>query len=221
MTRFRMKSVRAREIAALALPLARVAVATPLMALGVSMVCANLETGRPVAALSQAGVASSTLHRLAPPAVIALATEAREPRALGGAKNMRAFGGLKPQLAPTIDVAATAADVVASVRGPTSARLLRQVRVGDDLRLLSDGVAYQLADIAPVGPAAMCRRLDGVSESCRERAATRLELVMRGRAVECRVVATAQAGAALARCAAGKIDLASDLVRNGLARRLS
>ncbi len=98
-------------------------------------------------------------------------------------------------------------------------RLLRDARVQDGLRLSENGATFQLADIEPLPAGSVCKRLDGVAEACDARAAARLEIVMRGRAVMCDVVNQTTEGVALASCAAGKIDLAEDLVKNGLARR--
>ena len=73
---------------------------------------------------------------------------------------------------------------------------------------------------APVAPGAVCRRLDGVEEPCAQRAADRLELLTRGRTVRCERIETAADGTARGYCLAGKINLADDLVKNGLARRV-
>jgi endonuclease YncB( thermonuclease family) len=64
-----------------------------------------------------------------------------------------------------------------------------------------------------------CRRLDGVVEPCAQRAQNRLEILTRDRPVVCEIVED-YAGAILrGTCKAGKIDIADDLVRNGLATR--
>ena len=101
-----------------------------------------------------------------------------------------------------------------------SPRVLRDVRIAAGLRLVGDGTEFDLADIKPLGPDAKCKRLDGAVVDCAERAAARLEIVTRGRAVQCNVVGENVEGRAIASCAAGKIDLAEDLVKNGLALRL-
>ncbi len=107
----------------------------------------------------------------------------------------------------------------ATVRS-NSPRVLRDVRIAAGLRLVGDGTEFDLADIKPLGPDAKCKRLDGAVVDCAERAAARLEIVTRGRAVQCNVVGENVEGRAIASCAAGKIDLAEDLVKNGLALRL-
>jgi endonuclease YncB( thermonuclease family) len=63
-----------------------------------------------------------------------------------------------------------------------------------------------------------CKRLDGVVEPCEVRAANRLDILTRGRQVVCELQ---DGGGDETRgvCRAGKIDLADDLVRNGLALR--
>ena len=98
---------------------------------------------------------------------------------------------------------------------------LRDVSVGEGLRLLSGGASLALAGVAPLDENAMCKRLDGVSEPCATRAANRLEILTRGRSVTCRVFDTPAGAAPVASCRADKIDLADDLVKNGLARRVA
>ena len=98
---------------------------------------------------------------------------------------------------------------------------LRDVSVGEGLRLLSGGATLALAGVAPLDENAMCKRLDGVSEPCATRAANRLEILTRGRSVTCRVFDAPAGVAPVAACRADKIDIADDLVKNGLARRVA
>ena len=76
-----------------------------------------------------------------------------------------------------------------------------------------------LAGVEPLDHDAKCKRLDGVQEACSTRAASRLEVLTRGRTVTCRVYEGEQGQPVVASCRADKIDLADDLVKNGLARR--
>ena len=80
-----------------------------------------------------------------------------------------------------------------------------------------DGSRFELDGIVVPEQDARCRRLDGVTVSCRERIAARLEILSRGRLIDCQVTALAER--ATARCLAGKVDLAEDLLRNGLVRK--
>jgi endonuclease YncB( thermonuclease family) len=108
---------------------------------------------------------------------------------------------------------------------PVGMQVFRNVAVAENLRLNSNGMIVQLAGVAPVATDATCRRLDGVTEPCSTRAMSRLEILTRGRAVTCDI-RDDQArddrtdDAMLGVCRAGKIDIAEDLVRNGLARRI-
>ncbi|MDB5593269.1 MAG: hypothetical protein JWM36_230 [Hyphomicrobiales bacterium] len=110
-------------------------------------------------------------------------------------------------------------------RHPVGMQVFRNVEVAENLRLNSNGMIVQLAGVMPVATDATCRRLDGVTEPCSTRAISRLEILTRGRAVTCDIrddqVREEQADdAVLGVCRAGKIDIAEDLVRNGLARRI-
>ncbi|MDO9440094.1 MAG: hypothetical protein Q7T73_04315 [Beijerinckiaceae bacterium] len=98
--------------------------------------------------------------------------------------------------------------------------VFRNVEVSDNLRLGANGLFVALAGVAPVAADETCRRLDGVVEPCATRAINRLEILTRGRAVVCDVRPQSQAGEMRGVCKADKIDIAEDLVRNGLARRL-
>jgi endonuclease YncB( thermonuclease family) len=110
-------------------------------------------------------------------------------------------------------------------RHPVGMQVFRNVAVAENLRLNSNGMIVRLAGVAPVETDATCRRLDGVIEACSTRAMSRLEILTRGRAVTCDIrddqTRDDQADdAMLGVCHAGKIDIAEDLVRNGLARRI-
>jgi endonuclease YncB( thermonuclease family) len=100
------------------------------------------------------------------------------------------------------------------------AQVLREVNIIDGLHIAADGVVIALGGIASVPAGSECRRLDGVVEACAVRAASRLEVLTRGRPVVCDVKES-DGGELRGVCRAGKIDLADDLVRNGLAVRTS
>lgn len=93
------------------------------------------------------------------------------------------------------------------------------VKVLDGLRLGSGSLVIALAGVKPLAADATCRRLDGVMENCLARATSRLEVLVEGRPVSCEVYRQPGPDGKRGRCMAGKIDLAADLVRNGLAQR--
>lgn len=102
---------------------------------------------------------------------------------------------------------------------PWRMQTLRQVGVAEGLKLISEGSMLTLAGVQPLDSDAKCKRLDGVMEPCSTRAASRLEVLTRGRVITCRVYEAVQGEPTAAHCRADKIDLAEDLVKNGLARR--
>ncbi|MBL8588451.1 MAG: hypothetical protein JNK46_07980 [Methylobacteriaceae bacterium] len=124
--------------------------------------------------------------------------------------------------------AATSALAAAPARPPARAALLRVASRGgplvapralDAVRLESEGLTIRLAGVEPLPAEALCKRLDGVMESCAERAASRIAVLMHGRDVVCRLSAEDGATEAAGVCKAGKIDIAEDLARAGLVRR--
>ena len=102
---------------------------------------------------------------------------------------------------------------------PWRAQTLKHVGVAQGLRLIAGGALLSLAGIEPMAQDAQCKRLDGVMEPCVSRAASRLEILTRGRTVTCQVFDAQSGEPTVARCKADKIDLADDLIKNGLARR--
>lgn len=102
---------------------------------------------------------------------------------------------------------------------PWRMQTLQRVGVAEGLRLIANGAMLNIAGVAPLAPGALCKRLDGVQEACATRAASRLEILTRGRTITCRVYDAAAGEPTIASCRADKIDIADDLVKNGLARR--
>lgn len=96
--------------------------------------------------------------------------------------------------------------------------VLRNVTPLEGLRLGADGLVIALAGVSPPPAGAECRRLDGVMESCAQRAMARLEILTRGRPVTCDLRDEGR-GDPRGVCRAGKIDLSDDLIRNKLAVR--
>ena len=113
-------------------------------------------------------------------------------------------------------VAQTRTSVTAFV--PSGTHVLRQVEAREGLRLSSDAMVIKLDGVEPLAQDAECRRLDGVVEPCAQRAQNRLDVLTRGRPVICDMQPD-ETGDMRGHCRAGKIDLAEDLLRNGLALR--
>ncbi len=97
--------------------------------------------------------------------------------------------------------------------------VLRNVVAVEGLRLGAEGMVILLAGIGPMPPGSECRRLDRVLEPCARRAMNRLEILTRERPVTCDLSMQRSGAELTGTCRAGKIDLAEDLVRNGLALR--
>lgn len=90
-----------------------------------------------------------------------------------------------------------------------------EVKIVGPNRIEADGMTITLADIVPPADGAMCKRLDGVVESCAERAANRLAVLAQDRQVRCKVW-TSSDDRWMGRCSANRLDLAKDLIRTGL-----
>jgi len=87
------------------------------------------------------------------------------------------------------------------------------------IAIRADGVVVQIAGIVSPRPEARCERLDGVIESCQERARGRLAVVLQGRNLSCHLTRRLAAGSYVGVCRAGAIDLATDLLRFRLVER--
>jgi endonuclease YncB( thermonuclease family) len=84
------------------------------------------------------------------------------------------------------------------------------IRAGDML--------YGLGGITLPESTRQCRRLDGLSVNCLDRAQSYLQLLVKGRAVTCERLPQRTDGAAEATCKVGDSDIAEQLVRQGWAR---
>jgi endonuclease YncB( thermonuclease family) len=99
-----------------------------------------------------------------------------------------------------------------------SERRLERVTVGAGLTLAAAGITASLADLVAPADGDMCRRLDGHTVRCIDRAESYLALITRGRPIECRFTEQQAEGARPARCTVGGADLAEQVVRQGWAR---
>ena len=98
-------------------------------------------------------------------------------------------------------------------------RYFDDARVASANMLSADGITIILSGINPPKPGSKCRRLDRVMLDCAERAEARLAVLLIDLRISCRVSAPLQDVVVVGQCKAGKIDIASDLLRNGLANR--
>jgi endonuclease YncB( thermonuclease family) len=125
-----------------------------------------------------------------------------------------------------LTTASTRSSVVKPKRGasayqnkPWRMQTMRDVGIADGLRLIASGSMLTLAGVEPLDRTSKCKRLDGIEEPCSIRASSRLEVLTRGRTITCRIYEADAGEPTIASCRADKIDLADDLIKNGLARR--
>lgn len=90
------------------------------------------------------------------------------------------------------------------------------VKIVGPNRIFADGMVITLANVIPPDEGSMCKRIDGVIESCAQRAESRLAVLTQDRKLRC-TVWTSQ-DQLTGRCSANQLDLSDDLVRLGLAR---
>jgi endonuclease YncB( thermonuclease family) len=143
---------------------------------------------------------------LQPPVQVALENPFLSPNLMGGEEQ-------RLEQTPPSELQ----QLIAATPRVNGALVMRDVIVLDGLRFAADGKVIALAGITSVPAGSECRRLDGVVESCIVRAASRLEVLTKGRPVTCDVKEAD--GRFRGVCRAGNIDLAEDLVRSGLAVR--
>lgn len=98
-------------------------------------------------------------------------------------------------------------------------RSFRRIRVNGATSLMADNLTILLAGIEPLPENVMCKRIDGVMQSCNERAEHRLAILLQARAITCELSEPLPSGAYIGRCMADRIDLGMDLVRQKLAQR--
>lgn len=94
----------------------------------------------------------------------------------------------------------------------------RATAIGPNL-IKAGGMTIELASISPPDGHATCKRIDGLVQPCTERAQHRLAILLQARDISCTIKQSGGPATLKAQCKAGNIDLASDLLRNGLAQR--
>lgn len=109
----------------------------------------------------------------------------------------------------------------------TSGKLISGTRVLVEARAVAanavtaDGKVFYLEGIKPTRSGATCKRIDGVVQSCSERAQHRLNILLSGRRVTCDLTKEYSSHEFVGRCFAGKINIASDLLRYKLVRKVT
>ena len=204
----RVKLKSDRRARALIMALCILPVATPLLAAGVNVFMKSGSAPPPTPSAPEAPVAR-------PPLRASFDSPIFSPEPMGAQAPMEQA---VVQAIPAVQPSAPEQPAPRVVAKAGRARVLRDVTIVDGLQIRSEGLIVALAGIAPAPQGSECRRLDGVVEPCAQRAANRLDILTRGRPVVCDLQ-DGDAGAMRGVCRAGKIDLADDLVRNGLAVR--
>jgi endonuclease YncB( thermonuclease family) len=120
---------------------------------------------------------------------------------------------LRPRLAhrgATDEVIAAAAIETPKAHPPLS--------VVDGATLQAGDMTVRLAGLSLPAEDTSCRRLDGLSVPCLDRANSYLQLLVKGRTVACDRVGVAADGIETGRCRVGDTDIAEQMVRQGWAR---
>jgi len=91
------------------------------------------------------------------------------------------------------------------------------IEIVDAATLRAGAMTVRIAGLAIPSADRSCRRLDGLSVSCIDRAESYLELLVRGRAVACDRAGVDAQGVEFGRCRIGDVDLAEQMVRQGWA----
>jgi endonuclease YncB( thermonuclease family) len=133
-------------------------------------------------------------------------------RVPGPAETTSAFRR-RPRPAPADEPAATPAATLA----PAPAEPPARIEIVDAATLRAGEMVVRIAGIALPARERQCRRLDGLSVSCLDRAESYLALLVRNRAVACDRAGLAPDGTEQGRCRTGEADIAEQMVRQGWA----
>lgn len=120
--------------------------------------------------------------------------------------------------AANLQILESDSDIAAAPAPGKTQTFRRATAIGPNL-IKADGVTIELAGISPPDGHATCKRIDGLVQPCTERAQHRLAILLQARHISCTIVQRTAGYNVKARCKAGNIDLASDLLRSGLAQR--
>jgi len=126
-----------------------------------------------------------------------------------------------PRLQSLVALAST--DVKAAGVAETLVKItpLETIEILDAATVRTGSMTVRLAGIVPPEAHENCRRLDGLSVPCQDRARSYLQLLVKGRTLACQPAAgtTAAAdGAKEGHCRFGETDIAEQLVRQGWAK---
>jgi endonuclease YncB( thermonuclease family) len=96
-----------------------------------------------------------------------------------------------------------------------------QIAVVDAATLRADDMVVRVAGLTLPAPGTICKRLDGLAVSCADRAASYLQLLVKGRTVACDRLGKDADGTDLGRCRIGEADVAEQMIRQGWASAAS
>lgn len=92
------------------------------------------------------------------------------------------------------------------------------IEILDPTLLRAGDMQVRLAGISIPQGGKACRRLDGLTVSCSDRAASYLQLLVKGRSVACDKAGIAKDGMTMGHCRIGEIDIAEQMLRQGWAQ---
>ncbi len=104
---------------------------------------------------------------------------------------------------------------VATVETP---RAYPPLAVVDGATLQAGDMTVRLADLTLPVEGQTCRRLDGLSVQCLDRANSYLQLLVKGRSVACDRAGVSTDGIEQGRCRVGETDIAEQMIRQGWAK---
>jgi endonuclease YncB( thermonuclease family) len=91
------------------------------------------------------------------------------------------------------------------------------IEVVDGVTLKAGDMLVRLFAISPPAAGSICKRIDGLSVGCRDRARSYMELLVKGRSIGCHHAGRSDDGVDLGRCTSGAVDIAEQMVRQGWA----
>jgi endonuclease YncB( thermonuclease family) len=91
------------------------------------------------------------------------------------------------------------------------------IEILDSATLRSGDMTVRLAGVNRLPDDQTCRRLDGLTVTCADRATSYLQLLVKGRTVVCDRAGMAEDGVEIGRCRIGDTDISEQLIRQGWA----
>jgi endonuclease YncB( thermonuclease family) len=108
--------------------------------------------------------------------------------------------------------------LAAAPAAPSSPAPLDSIEIIDAVTLRTGSMIVRLAGIHTPASDQSCRRLDGLTVSCADRALSYLQLIVKGKAVACDRAGYGPDGIEEGRCRIGDADIAEQMVRQGWAK---